>query len=519
MKKFVLSKEIDIHAAQGWLARIMVFLILCVQPLYLNSRGYMLLAHHKFVFFATYMFIILFIVFLAWGHRRIRRVPRLISQYKFSVTDFAIMGFAAVTLLSALLTPYSSEAALWGMPTRRDGAVTQLLYVAVYFIVSRWYKMRESDFILFGASAILVAMIGILQFFGMDFLGLWDTLPYEMRISVENYYNISFRTTLGNINFVSTYACMAILLCGFLFVRLNSKWRCLCLAGSALSFWLLIIAGSYSGMVGTLAATVLAVPFITQSKKYLGRFLSLISSFAAMLFLHRLLYNTIILGAGTAAELIILAALMLLLAAAGLRLSKASDASRSDDPVKWKRGVILIAVCIMAGLAGILILGRSESAGPVYQVREILRGNIQDDFGTHRIYIWRNALRVLPKHPLIGSGPDTFVYVFPQDAQFVFGEYYDKAHNEYLQILICQGILGLLSYFVFIGALLKNAIATAFKNPITMAVLAAFTGYCIQAFFNISHPIVSQLLWVFAGVMASKGVSSAYEPEGESLIS
>jgi len=36
--------------------------------------------------------------------------------------------------------------------------------------------------------------------------------------------------------------------------------------------------------------------------------------------------------------------------------------------------------------------------------------------------------------------------------------------------------------------------------------LAAFIGYCAQAFFNISVPIVSQYLWLFAGMLANKNV-------------
>jgi len=470
----------------------------------------MSLVNNKYYLFASYMFVILFFILFftmyTWAKRSEKSGFRILLRVRLNIADWAVLVFATITLLSAALTPYNSYFAFWGLPTRRDGAATQLLYIAVYFIVSRWYKPRENDFVFFSASAILVALIGVFQFYGMDFFGLGGR--HISAVTADGAicsYNTWYLTTIGNINFVSTYACMAILLCGFLFVRHNSKLRYVWLSGSALNLWLLIMT-SYSGMVGTLAAMVLAIPFITQSKKYLGRFFILASSFAAVLFLHRLFYNTLVLGAATAAELIILAALMLLLAAAGLSLSKAAYAPQPDAPVKWKRGVILIAVCIIAGLAGILIFGGSDSAGPVYQAREILRGNVQDDFGTHRIHIWRNALRAVPQRPLIGSGPDSFYYAFPRDAQGVFNEYYDKAHNEYVQILVCQGILGLLSYLVFLGTVFIKAVPKAFRNPLIMPVLAAFTGYCIQAFFNISLPIVGQFLWVFAGLVANKNV-------------
>jgi O-antigen ligase len=179
---------------------------------------------------------------------------------------------------------------------------------------------------------------------------------------------------------------------------------------------------------------------------------------------------------------------------------------------RWKLGVILICVCIVGGIVGIEVLGRrdAESAPPeskvsifVYETREMLHGNIRDEFATNRGYIWRNALGVFPKNPIIGSGPDTFFSAFPDEAQYAYGEPYDKAHNEYLQILICQGILGLIFYLVFLCGVIYRPVPAAFKNPIPMAVLAAFVGYCVQAFFNISLPIASQILWILAGMMCA----------------
>jgi hypothetical protein len=152
---------------------------------------------------------------------------------------------------------------------------------------------------------------------------------------------------------------------------------------------------------------------------------------------------------------------------------------------------------------------------PIYEAREMLHGRAAGTFGSSRIHLWQSALETFPnlpnrpEHPklqtlLIGSGPDTFWYTLPIEAHQLFGTFggFDKAHNEYLQILICQGILGLLCYLIFLGYLLFKAVPKAFKNPMLMAVLAGFAGYCVQAFFNISLPIASQMLWVMAGVLA-----------------
>ena len=491
-------------------AELLVVLLLCVQPLYLNAERYIRLTWHKFLFFTVCMCFILLAVIIVWTYR-LSRSPRLLPAGRFRAADWAVIGFAAVTLISALFSPFRTVMNVWvGIPEpngRYDGAITQLMYVAAYFIISRWYKPRARDFALFGVSASLIGAIGILQFYGMDFLKLWPSNMSDYR--VDNLYNIFFRSTLGNVDIVSTYVCVAILLCGFLFVRESkSKLRPLWLAASALNFWLMELAGADSGRIGVLAAVILALTFIVESQKTLGRFLMLGASWAAVYALQKLLYDVVILETRNAGSLIPYAAAAILFAVAGALLVtiRTGRVGGAGSAVKWKLGVVLTVVFIIAAIGGVEVLGRRDAAsdnpGRIYEMREVLHGNFRDELATYRIYIWRNALSVYPEHPVIGSGPDTFKNVFPEEAQGIVGEQYDKAHNEYLQILICQGAIGLLCYLAFIGLVFIKPVKGSFTDPMLMAVLAAFAGYCIQAFFNISLPIASQILWVFAGILS-----------------
>jgi len=438
---------------------------------------------------------------------------KIFSLKSLSVADFAVLGFALVTLISALFSPYKDAVDVWnGLPERHDGAFTQLFYVLIFLIIAHWYKPRTRDFGIFGISAIAIGLIGILQFYGMDFLKLWpNEVGSEYR--VDNFYSIFFRSTLGNVNMVATYVCVTILLCGFLYVKVeSSKWRYVWLAGSAACFWLMLIGGSESGMVGVLGTVVLAIPFIIQKREHIGRFLILGASWVGVFTLQKLLYDVKILEAETAIGLYAVVTIVLL--AGGLALTllkKKSNEADSEKPVKWKLGVVLMVAVIAAGFAGVEVLGKQlgetglAKRNPISEAREILHGRIEDRFGSHRVYIWRNAIEEFPSdNPVIGSGPDTFWEVFPNKAEAIelHAQTFDKAHNEYLQVLICQGILGLLCYLVFLGYLLAKAVPKALKDPLLMAVLAGFMGYCVQAFFNISLPIASQMLWVMAGVLA-----------------
>ena len=507
--------KIDIW--QNRTARLLFILMCCFMPLYLDGRRYFSLPVQKWTFFVFSMILVTLFVIIIWG-RRFTCKPRLTPQDKFDITDWAIIAFALVTLISTLFSPFREVMNIWvgldGQAGRYDGAITQLSYVGIFFIISRWYKPREKDFMWFAIAAIVISLIGIFQFFGMDFFRLWPNHIPEHR--VINFFYIHIRTTLGNTNTVSVYVTLTVLFFGFLFIRNPSKYRPLWLIASALSFWMWDIANADSGTIGIAAAMLLCIPFIIQNMKILGRTLILVSSWLGIFSIQMLFFEVIAIETRTASTILPFAGVFVLLLAIGLLLTKYGKELDPDAPPKWKLGVVLIAAFIIMGLTGVEILGRPDAygygTGVIYEAREVLHGNIRDEFGTNRIHIWRYALSTFSQFPLIGSGPDTFPLRFPAEAQWVFTEFYDTAHNEYIQYLIAQGILGLLAYLLFAVSLIVKSIRKAFSDPIIMAVLAAFAGYLAQAFFNISHPIASQILWVFAGILASRRLNGQGRP-------
>jgi len=508
-KKAAMFAKVDIWQARA--ARLLVILLICVQPLYLAPERYFHLTYHKWTFLVFSVFLVLIIVLIIWTYRLTRR-PMLMPQDKLRYFDWAVLAFALITIVSTIFSPFRDQMNIWiglEQPNERyDGAITQLMYVAVFFIVSRWYRPSKADFGIFGISASLVALIGVFQFYGMDFFNLWPNhIPEHFR---ENFFDIFFRTTLGNVNIVSTYVTIAILLCGFLFIRLRSKWQPLWLAASAFCFWLMDIAGSDSGLVGVAVVMFLAIPFIIETKKYLGRTLILISSWAAVFTIQRLFFDVMTLEVRTLTSLLPLFAVVAVLVGAGAVLLRFSKEREEGSPGKWKPGVLIIIVVVVASLIGIEFFGRNEATRDdgfaqrlLFEAREVLHGNLSDDMGSYRVLIWRGALTdSFLQNPIIGTGPDTFVHSFPQWANELADVRFDTAHNEYIQILITHGILGLLAYLVFLAGVFVKGIKRAFYDPIKMAVLAAFAGYLVQAFFNINLPIVSQILWVFAGILA-----------------
>jgi len=505
-KTSAMYSKIDIW--QSRVARLLFILMCCAVPLFFTGRGYFSLPEDKWHFFL--FSIILTIVFVAaiWVYRLTTK-PKLLPNLNFNIVDWAVIAFAIVTLISTLFSPFSDSINVWvgvpGAAGRFDGAITQLSYVAIFFIISRWYRPCERDFMLFCIASILVSLIGIFQFYGMDFFELWPAHGEHAR---EHLFDIHLRTTIGNTNTVSLFSTLALLFTGFLFIRKPSKWQPLWLAASALNFWMWAIADADSGTIGLGVAMLLCIPFVIQCSKMLGRTLILISTWVAAYTLQTFFFEVVAINIRPASSLLPFVAIFAVFLIIGLALTLRGKELDPNAPTKWKLGVILIVVCIIAGLIGVEVMGRPDAdgagSGVLYEAREILHGRIQDEFGTNRVYIWRHALSVVPNRLLIGHGPDTFPLAFPLEAQMRFGEFYDTAHNEYVQYLVAQGVLGLLSYLLFVGGIVVLSVRKAFKDPVIMAVLITFVAFLAQAVFNISHPIANQIVWVFAGILMSR---------------
>ena len=138
------------------------------------------------------------------------------------------------------------------------------------------------------------------------------------------------------------------------------------------------------------------------------------------------------------------------------------------------------------------------------QTIEITKGNLNNKYGTNRIFIWKKTIKRVPHHILTGSGIDTFYYAFGDKPIYDKKWMYDKAHNEYLQILICEGIFTLISYLLFYGTIVIKGIKNNYKNK-EIYLLLPVIGYLVQAFFNISVIEVAPYFYISLGLLVDRG--------------
>ena len=168
--------------------------------------------------------------------------------------------------------------------------------------------------------------------------------------------------------------------------------------------------------------------------------------------------------------------------------------------------ISFILVFIFLSCSGKTIIGRDFSNFSRETV-EIAKGNANDNYGSFRIFIWKNTLKVVPKYWLHGVGIDNFINAFDQPLFLKTSKteitYFDKVHNEYLQKLVCEGVFSCITYIVMLFILFVKSIKNIIKRQkyIIIALFLGFVGYCVQAFFNISVIEVAPLFWLVMGIL------------------
>ena len=85
----------------------------------------------------------------------------------FRIADAAVLLFWVLAGISTLLSDFVYEA-FWGNEGRYSGFYLISLYVILYFLVSRFWKIRGGYLELFLLSGIIMGLLGIGDYFQLD---------------------------------------------------------------------------------------------------------------------------------------------------------------------------------------------------------------------------------------------------------------------------------------------------------------------------------------------------------------
>ena len=146
--------------------------------------------------------------------------------------------------------------------------------------------------------------------------------------------------------------------------------------------------------------------------------------------------------------------------------------------------------------------------GIFHEAHNLLRGDANPEFGSGRIYIWKEVLERVPGHLWFGTGPDTMLLTeiegfsrFDTSLGIQIISEIDVAHNEYLNILSQQGVLALTSYLAALGCLVSKWIKQGLHCAKIAILGGAILGYSIQAFFGFSSCITAPIFWLCLGLL------------------
>lgn len=155
--------------------------------------------------------------------------------------------------------------------------------------------------------------------------------------------------------------------------------------------------------------------------------------------------------------------------------------------------------------------------GRPVDVREVDAFGFADCQGlaSNRGYIWSRTLPLLKKALLVGYGPDTFAFHFPNDDYLgklrVWNSglftMIEKPHNLYLQIAINSGMISLFAILALFAVYLHASAKIywkcrfeSFSEIAGLGIMAAVVAYLVAAVFNDSIVGIAPVFWGLLGM-------------------
>lgn len=181
-----------------------------------------------------------------------------------------------------------------------------------------------------------------------------------------------------------------------------------------------------------------------------------------------------------------------------------------------RRARRIALLCVAAAVAaGLLVLWFwPGESGTLWEASRVLHGDVRDEFGSHRVEIWRGALKLVPERLWLGGGPGTF----GERIDISWTRYIEEinvnrvavvsnTHNLYLAYLVNQGVLGLAAYLACIACSAVTWLRGRFRGIYIGAIGCGLLCCMVQDFFCVSVCSAAPVMWVLWALMESGGDS------------
>ncbi len=425
------------------------------------------------------------------------------SSFKLSVPDICFLLFFVFALISTLTSEHKLDS-LTGNAGRNNGLILLLIYLLIYFTLSRFYYYKEYVIISYIVGSSIVALLSVLHFFYIDPLGLLDGYGADV---VEN-----FASTIGNKNTIASFMCLFLPVTIALFVICTKRYLKITAGfGIFFAYTGLLTANSSSALIGLATFSCVMLIVFIRKFDYLRLYffaLFIMFSSAKILRLFSLIlrdnsktfdsiYKPLVYGKYAYLPIILCLAIYLI-----MTLFKEKIESHYKTKPLRIIFISLTALLFSALLFAFIYFSVFDLKTDLGSFEKLFRFN--EGWGTHRGFMWIYGMKEYGSfdivHKLLGSGPDTFYYVFEPyfNGLSHFGDAStDCIHNEYLNYLVTQGLLGLLSYIALLVTVTVRSIKNSRKNPIIFLFIFSVISYAAQSVVNLYQPITTPIFFIF----------------------
>lgn len=150
-----------------------------------------------------------------------------------------------------------------------------------------------------------------------------------------------------------------------------------------------------------------------------------------------------------------------------------------------KVGAIGLGALLLTSASFLLFRDTLQNV-PFEPVARIASIGLEDATTASRLFVWGNMLEKGFERPLTGYGAEHVDYVYNQfyNPQDIVEQWFDRAHNQYLDYLVQFGVFGLLLFLAFISGLVRSVVQIRKENIFVGNMLALLlVTYLLQSFF------------------------------------
>ena len=426
--------------------------------------------------------------------------------------DPALWALGAVTASGVVSTVLSLSpgASFWGLGGYYGGCMMVLFTAAGYLAVRAFAPQKILNGLTFcvGITTALVTVLYVLNIFNIDLIGTYvDTAVVE---------RAQFFSTLGQKNFCSGFMAFALPLIFYAFLVARGPRHTVFYGIPAFFGGLALAVVDAEGLM--LGVGVAALVLICQ-KNFTTRTLRRLAVIGAFFFFHAGWMQYMRTHVYTQGGKPILAAFghyaQVGFAVCAVVWAVLFFALRSREIPLWKAGRVLAAIAVTLGVVLVVLANFMPGFPSLGKLDDLLVFN--DDWGTYRGTAWRISWSAWTAQPfwrkLLGVGPGMMHTAVAQwagtDITARMKTFY-AAHNEYLELLLTSGVLGLAAWVWFVTAHLRKA-AQNWLRPGVAPVTLALVSYLAHAAVSI------RVSMIFPEIMLLFGLLQVFclPPEGE----